>query len=178
MTRKIILNLAISLDGYICDEDGGFDWIVGQGDESSNMGSVLDFKEFIDTCDTVVFGRKAYEDNPEEGFDMIKDKRLVVVSNSIKSDSRFNTEFISGDIVNKILEIKREQGKNIWLFGGANLTDIFIKSDIIDEYIIGIIPCILGKGRKLFLDNNPTIKLQVQQCGVTDGIIMIRYSKR
>lgn len=58
------------------------------------------------------------------------------------------------------------------------MIDPFIKDDIIDEYIIGIIPTILGKGRRLFLGNNPKIDLKLQEYSVEDGIVIMRYSKR
>lgn len=87
-------------------------------------------------------------------------------------------EIINGDIVEKILKLKKEEGKNIWIFGGAILADTFIKADVIDEYIIGIIPCILGKGRKLFLENNPTINLHLKNYSFSDGIGVLTYAKR
>ena len=54
----------------------------------------------------------------------------------------------------------------------------FIKENVIDEYIIGIIPTILGKGRKLFLENNPTIDLKLDFYSTSEGIIIMKYSKR
>ena len=62
MARDIILNLAVSLDGYICDTDGGFAWIGGQGDPRADTAEQFDFDTFLASCDTVVLGRKAYED--------------------------------------------------------------------------------------------------------------------
>ena len=59
MARDIILNLAISLDGFICDEDGGFDWIGGQGDSRADTAEQFDFDAFLASCDTLVMGRKA-----------------------------------------------------------------------------------------------------------------------
>lgn len=77
-----------------------------------------------------------------------------------------------------ILEEKKGEGKDIFLFGGGKLVDSFIKADIIDEYIIGIIPTILGKGRPLFLGNNPKIDLKLDKYAVDNGIVICRYSKR
>ena len=62
MVRDIILNLAVSLDGYICDTDGDFAWIGGQGDPRADTAEQFDFDAFLASCDTVVLGRKAYED--------------------------------------------------------------------------------------------------------------------
>lgn len=57
MTGKIILNLAISLDGYIADTDGGFDWIVGQGDTSIDTENRWDYTKFLEDIDIVVMGK-------------------------------------------------------------------------------------------------------------------------
>ncbi len=45
LMRKIILNLAMSVDGYIADEKGGFDWILGQGDKSADSKEQFDFQK-------------------------------------------------------------------------------------------------------------------------------------
>lgn len=178
MKRKIILNLAMSIDGYISDEDGGFEWIVGENDNSKDTKEQFDFNEFLNTCDTIVMGRKSYEDIPEETFEEFKHMKIYVVTNSEFKVNRDNVEIINGDIVNKILKIREEEGKNIWIFGGAILADSFIKADVIDEYIIGLIPCILGKGRKLFLENNPNINLHLENYSFSDGIAILTYTKR
>jgi len=176
--RKVILNLAISLDGYIANEDGGFDWIKGDGDKGHDTEKKFNFPDFVSEIDILVMGRKCYEDVPLETIEDFKSKKLyVATSKKLKTEYK-NIEFINGDICKKILGLKEGNGGNIWLFGGAGLTDHFIKADIIDEYIIGIIPIILGKGRRLFLEDNPTITLQLKECTVQEGIIIMRYAKR
>lgn len=178
MMRKIIFNLAMSVDGYISDDDGRFEWIVGENNNLLDTKEQFEFNKFLETCDTIVMGRKSYEDIPKETFDEFSDKKVYLVTNKKLSVSKDNVEIINGDIVEKILKLKKEEGKNIWIFGGAILADTFIKADVIDEYIIGIIPCILGKGRKLFLENNPTINLHLKNYSFSDGIGVLTYAKR
>ena len=178
MKRKIILNLAMSIDGYISDEDGGFEWIVGENDNSKDTKEQFDFNKFLHTCDTIVMGRKSYEDIPQETFEEFKHTKIYVATNNEFKVNRENVEIINGDIVNKIVKLREEEGKNIWIFGGAILADSFIKADVIDEYIIGLIPCILGKGRRLFLENNPTINLHLENYSFSDGIAILTYTKR
>lgn len=57
MKRKIILNLAVSLDGYIASEDGGFDWIVGDGTHTLDTQNQIDFNYFLQEVDTIVMGK-------------------------------------------------------------------------------------------------------------------------
>lgn len=174
MSRKIILNLAISLDGYIADEDGSFDWIQGDGDEKLNTKAAFDFTEFLESVDTIVMGRKAYEDCSIEEYST----KQIIVATSRNMKNYDNVKFINNDICGYIQSLQQTEGKDIYLFGGGGLIDSFIKADIIDEYIIGIIPIILGQGRPLFMDNNPTIKLHLIEYTVKEGIAIFRYSKR
>ncbi|MBT3292968.1 dihydrofolate reductase [Candidatus Peregrinibacteria bacterium] len=178
MKRKIILNLAISIDGFIADEDGGFAWIIGDGDNKTNTENQFDFPEFVDSVDTIVMGKNAYLDCPAESLDVFKDKKIYVASSKELKNTKDNVERINGDICSKILEIREDEGKDIWLWGGAGLTDPFLKEDIVDEFVIGVIPIILGSGRPLFLKDNPTIKLHLDTFSSAEGIVILQYSKR
>jgi dihydrofolate reductase len=178
MKRKIILNLAISLDGFIADKNGGFDWIIGDGDTSHDTKQKFDFTKFENTIDVLVMGRKAYEDCPIKSLKKYSSKTIYVATHKKLENNYDNVRFISGDICKQILEFKKREGKNIWIWGGAYLADPFLKADIIDEYIIGIIPIILGEGRPLFLENNPKIKLHLKKSTIQEGIVILEYSKR
>lgn len=173
MSGKIILNLAISLDGYIADENGGYDWIVGDGNATLNTENKWDYNKFLAEIDVVVMGRSCYDQNMHKDFQ----GKEVYIASSEKIDDYENYHFISGNICEIISKLKNE-GKSIFLFGGGGLVDNFVKADIIDEYVIGIIPTILGKGRKLFFENNPKIDLTLEYYSVEDGVIVMKYSKR
>lgn len=173
MSGKIILNLAISIDGYIADENGGFDWIVGHGNSTLNTENKWDFSEFLKDIDVIVMGKNCYD----QGFHKDFKEQEVYIATSSNLDNYENYHFFNGNIVETISNLKAT-GKNIFLFGGGVLIDPFIKAEVIDEYVIGIIPTILGKGIKLFLDNNPKIDLTLDYYSVDDGIIVMKYSKR
>ncbi len=173
MSGKIILNLAISLDGYISDEDGGFDWIVGDGDKDLNTDPGFDFQKFVDSIDVVLMGSQCYLQDMAKTYT----DKTVYVATSKKYENTENIKFISGDITS-VIKKEKENGKNVFLFGGGKVIDPFIKEDIIDEYIIGVIPTILGKGRKLFLENNPSIKLSLNSYTIDDGVVVLHYLKK
>jgi len=177
LKRKIILNLAISLDGYIADPDGGFNWIVGDGDKNTDSEKQFHFSDFLKEIDTIVMGRKAYDDTPAESLDSYGDKTIYVATSEPLETKSKNLKSISGDVAGQILKAKRQEGKDIWIYGGGELADQFIKADIIDEYIIGIIPIILGKGIPLFLTDNPTIKLHLTEHTSQEGIVVMKYTK-
>ena len=102
MARDIILNLAISLDGFICDEDGGFAWISGQGEVRADTADHFDFDGFLASCDTIVMGRKAYEDClsslPEAA-----EKRFLVASRTPRAPEG-RVVFLSADVVAEAID--------------------------------------------------------------------------
>jgi len=172
--RKIILNLAMSLDGYIIDETGSFDWIVGDGDKHLDTEKLYNFDEFINSLDIVVMGRKAYDDC---GIEMFPDKDIIVATSQERKDFD-NVKFVNGDIVRIVQELQKEEGKDIWLFGGSGVADHFMKSDVVDEFQIGIIPIILGSGTPLFYPGNPTVELHLDSYTIQEGLPLLVYSRR
>lgn len=174
MSRNIILNLAVSIDGYIASEDGGYDWIVGDGDSTLDTKNKWDFSKFLEGIDTVVMGKNCYDQNFHKDYD----NKKVYVATSQKLEDYDNIHFINGDIAKIIQEEAKKEGKDIFLFGGGGLIDSFVKADAIDKYIVGIIPIIAGKGRPLFLGDNPMIKLHLDEYIVDQGVTILIYSKR
>jgi dihydrofolate reductase len=118
-------------------------------------------------------GKACYDQNMHADF---KDKKVYVATNSDLADHD-NVHFIRGDISNVILKERDKEGKHIFLFGGGILINSFLKSDIIDEFIIGVIPIILGKGRPLFYENIPTTKLKLEEYIIDEGVVILRYTR-
>lgn len=177
MARDIILNLAVSLDGFICDEDGGFAWIGGQGDHCAETAERFDFNAFLPSCDTIVMGRKAYEDCFAYIAAEAAEKRFLVASRRPRAPEGTVT-FLSGDVVAEVLALKSRPGKHIWLFGGGELASAFIRASAVDRYIVGILPVIRGRGRRLFQEGLPPAELHLDRCTVADGIPILEYSRR
>lgn len=171
--RKIILNLAMSLDGFIADESGGYDWIKGDGCNARDTALKYDFKHFLEEADTVVMGRKCYDQGMHRDF---KDKKVFIASKTRCGDEA-NVSF-SNDICRTIFAEQQKEGKHIYLFGGGEMLDGFLREDMIDEYIVGVIPVILGQGRPLFLHGTPKISLHLYDYFVEDGIAILCYTKR
>lgn len=175
--RKIVLYIAMSLDGYIADELGGVDWLGGQEDSCEEQGSYTDF---IKTVDTVIMGYTTYHQVTTElapGNWPYKGLRTYVLTHR---DKKFEEEVIFTDenIQQLITKIRMEPGKDIWICGGANLVNQFMKEDLIDRYHITVMPTILGKGIPLFHDNNISIKLKLISSESYNGMIDLIYEKR
>ncbi len=171
---KIILNLAMSIDGFISDDSGGFEWIKGQGDKGVDTEEKFDFADFLSGIDIVVMGKNCYD----QGFaNDYSNKTVCVVTSKDLPDTDSVKHVKPNDVVHYIKK-QKSLGKSVFLFGGGVTIDPFIKANAIDEYIVGVIPVLLGRGRRLFFENNPTIKLSLKQYTVDDGVIILKYTKR
>lgn len=172
--RKIILYIAQSLDGYIARENGDISWISSVDRCNEDYG----YSDFIKTIDTVLMGRKTYEKILTFGVEFPhKDKNCYVLSKSrVGADE--NVQFINGSIVTLISKIKTQQGKDIFLDGGSEVVELFRVNDLIDEYVISIIPILLGKGIRLFSDTESESNLRLVKSEVFDsGLVQLRYER-
>lgn len=182
--RKIILNLAVTLDGFIEGPNGEIDWC--RMDDSSEMGEATAFDKFLSTIDTIFYGRVSYDmwgqyqpandTSPAEKklWDNVHSKKKYVFSRNPKGDGK--ATFISPDITTKAMEIKSQAGKNIWLYGGAGLITSFMNSGLVDSYLLAVHPVILGSGKPLF--SNLLNRVQLKLNGITtsnSGVILLDY---
>lgn len=172
--RKIIMNLAMSLDGFIANEDGSYEWIKGYEDSSLNTDNEYNYETLLEKIDIVVMGEKCYEQDMHLEF---KNQTVYVATHSTINDYD-NIKFCGNDIVEVIKAEQQKPGKDIMLFGGGQLVNAFLKENCIDEYIIGLIPVILGEGRPLFYGGHPPIELRLEENIVDNGIVILKYSKR
>ena len=89
-----------------------------------------------------------------------------------------NINFVKGDVKKFTDQIKLKYGKNIWLVGGADLANQFIKANLIDEYIITFIPILLGEGISLFSGKNYESNLKLLDFkNYSNGLVQMYYSK-
>ncbi|HFI0120968.1 TPA: dihydrofolate reductase family protein [Streptococcus suis] len=171
--RRLVLNIAMSLDGFIARKDGSYDWIEGHGTSSYDTQLQFDNPAFFNSCDTVIMGRKSLEDCPLEMIEGYQDKEFIIASRAEQTDYE-NVRFVD-NIVSEIERLKADEGSDIWLFGGAGLVQTCLEAKLIDHFIIGIIPTILGEGISLFDQLEEEQKLTLVESTVTGGIAMLRY---
>ena len=176
--RKIILDLAVSLDGFIEGPDGEIDWCV--------MDDDMNFDRFLSDIDTIFYGRVSYDmwgnykpdqnSSKEERslWKTIHSKQKIVFSSHPKEDE--NATFISSGIVEKVDAIQRQSGKNIWLYGGSKLITTFINLGLIDIYRLSVHPVVLGAGKPLF--QNLKERLYLDLTGTKkfrSGVVQLMY---
>jgi len=176
--RKVILNLAVSLDGFIEGPNGEIDWCI--------MDDDMNFDAFLSGIDTMFYGRVSYDAwgnfQPDENtppaekamWQSIHAKNKFVFSSQNRQD--YKATFISSHIAEKVTAIKEQPGKDIWLYGGANLIKTFIHLGLIDVYKMSVHPVVLGSGKPLFEDLKERIGLKLTGTNVyRSGVVELTY---
>lgn len=158
--RKVILTLAVSLDGFIARENGAVDWL-----KMEDLTEAADeMREFFSSIDAILWGRKTFGNGLELGGDLVmygKKVKHYVFSRAPQTSKRENLRFVSGNIKEFVEDLKHQSGKNMWLMGGGDLAKSFFEENLINEIILGIQPTILGKGIPLFLPREKQIDLEL-----------------
>lgn len=176
--KKVILDLAVTLDGFIEGPNGEVDWCI--------MDDDMDFDGFLSGIDTIFYGRVSYDSwgnyQPDENagevekklWEAVHSKNKFVFTSQNRQDDR--AVFIQSGVTEKVAEIKQQAGKDIWLYGGASLIKTFIQLDLVDVYRISVHPTVLGKGKPLFEDLKERIELKlIQSKPFKSGVVQLIY---
>ena len=175
--KKISLFIAMSLDGYIADSKGSVEWLTGQGNDEDNIDS---YSEFVKDIDTVVMGWNTYhqivtELSPEEW--VYKDfTTYVITHNELTSSDKIR--FVNTNPGYLLKKLKEENGKDVWICGGANLVQQLVNEDLINYYHITVIPILLGSGIRLFENGKHKIKLRLIKTLSYNGMADLIYTRR
>lgn len=175
--RKVVLFIAMSLDGYIADRDGNVDWLRGQEPGGDDMAG---YDGFIKNVDTVIMGWNTYhqvavELSPEkwmyEGL-----TSYVMTHREVPAAERI--QFVNRTVCDLVRSLRMEEGKDIWICGGASVIHPLIRERMIDRFHISIIPTILGKGIRLFEEMDRRIELRLIRTDSYNGITDLVYEYR
>jgi dihydrofolate reductase len=167
--RKIILSVAVSLDGFIEGPGGEYDWCFTDQDYGMTA--------FMKSIDAIFYGRKSYEvmKQMEAGANPFLNIKGYVFSNSLTNvDPGF--ELLRGDVSTAVRKMKTLKGKDIWLFGGASLTASLMNAGLVDEIGLAIHPILLGAGKPLFSGIKERTNLVLQETKeYSSGLVTVSY---
>lgn len=175
--RKIVLYIAMSLDGYIADANGGVSWLRGQDPDSESEGS---YPEFVRDIDTVVMGWETYhqvitELSPDEW--VYEDLMTYVITHREETSSE-KIRFVHESPSELMKKLKELDGKDIWICGGASIARQLMQDGMIDRFYISVIPVLLGAGVRLFGELPEEQELRLMETKSYNGIVELRYEKR
>ena len=169
----VTLYIATSVDGYIADEDGGVDWLDEfQSEEGEETG---EFTEFLENVDCLVMGATTYEQVLGFGEWPYGEKPTYVFAHRELSPATTSVEFVDNDVASLSNELK-EQYEHIWLVGGADLAQSFLREREIDDLQLFFIPTLLGEGIRLFSGEYSRQRLRLLTTdAATSGIVEHHY---
>lgn len=175
--RKVLLYIAMSLDGYLAAEDGSVDWLVGENPQEPNMGS---YPKFIQSVDTVIMGYRTYHQIVTElmpGRWPYAGKTVYVLTHRVCSPVT-GVHFVNMEMEALLNEIRCQDGKDIWICGGADIIAQCVKKNIINRFCITVIPYVLGKGIRLFPELDQSVSLKFISTEVYNGMVDLVYEPR
>ena len=175
--RTLSLFIAASLDGYIAKPDDDLSFLNVVEKEGEDYG----YAAFTSTIDTIILGRRTYDwvlgkigpshyDNGE--------RNVYVITRTERPDIG-KTKFYTGDLTELVRQLKSESGKNIYCDGGAEIINELLKNDLIDEFIISVVPVLVGNGTRLFKDGRPEQQLELVNTKTFDtGLTQLHYRRK
>jgi dihydrofolate reductase len=174
--RKVILSMMVSVDGFIEGKNPEYNWHNWDDEMAAYM------MNFFTTVDTFIYGRKSYEAmiaywpglNGEFASVMNRTEKLVF-SRTLK-EVVWNSRLINTNAVEEIQSFKKQEGKNVVLFAGADLAATFIKNNLIDEFRLIVNPILLGGGKPLFKNTDEIYHLKLKDTiRFTGGNVILIY---
>ncbi|HEX3006782.1 MAG TPA: dihydrofolate reductase family protein [Bacteroidales bacterium] len=174
MNRKVILYIAMSLDGYIAKTDDNIDFLTKVDAPGEDYG----YASFLKEVDTVIWGRKTYE--KVLSFDMAfphQDRKVYVLSRS-RTGKDDHVEY-ANDLKSLISQLQQTPGMDIYCDGGAEIVTELLKNTLIDRLIVSVIPHLLGSGIRLFKDGRPETDIELKKCiSFPSGLIQLWYERK
>lgn len=164
----------MSLDGYIAkpNDDLSFLSIV------EKQGEDYGYADFVSTIDTVIMGRKTYDWVIKQTDFPHTEKNTFVLTRTARLNIG-KTVFYTGDLNDLVKKLKLEEGKNIFCDGGAEVVNELLINNLLDEFIISVIPILVGNGIKLFKDGRPEQKLKLVSAKSFDtGLVQLHFERR
>lgn len=166
--RRVRYNCAMSLDGFIADNNDGFDWIT--------LDPGIDFEELSSQFDTYLIGRRTYE-VVGGGTPHWAGHRYYVFSNSLKPDEHKDLPLVGEEWIETVRALRAESGKDIWLFGGGRLFGSLCNEGLVDTVEVSVIPVLLGGGVPFVtgLSRHTKLILKEQRVYEKTGTALLSY---
>lgn len=168
-----ILQVATSLDGYIAKLDGRIDWLPVPEEGGEDYG----YTQFYNSIEALVMGSTTYEQVLGFGDWPYPGKFSYVLTRRDLSTTRTDVYFVKGGVEEVIEDVNKKGYQRVWLVGGGKVAASFMELGLVSEYIIGVIPIILGSGISLY-QSVPEQKLDLIETNIYDsGVVGLHYRK-
>jgi dihydrofolate reductase len=172
--RRVRYSVAASLDGFIADPRGGYDWII--------MDEAIDFAAMYREFDTFIMGRKTWDVTAESGFIPATEgddkKEVIVFSRTLMKSPKPGVAVVNTSPVVTVKVLKQKAGKDIRLFGGGELFRTLVDAGLVDTVEIGVMPVLLSDGIPILPPGKRITGMKLEKCETLpkSGILMLTYT--
>ena len=171
---KVVIYIAASIDGFIAGDNDDLSFLASVEKEGEDYG----YADFVSNVDTVIMGRKTYD--KVLSFDVPyphSDRKTYVITQSPK-ENKDGIVFYNGSLSDLVSELKSKKGKNVFIDGGAQIVNEFLRLDLVDEIIVSYVPVILGTGIKLFSNHGTSTQWRTLSAKQFEkGLVQIHWVK-
>jgi len=178
--RRLIMWNMVTLDGFFeGPKPWDIDWHeLGWGEELERLSV-----EQTSAADALLFGRVTYEGMAAHWpsakgatADIMNAIPKIVFSKTLECAEWNNTRVVRESAEREVARLKQQAGKDLLIFGSANLADSLTRSGLIDEYRLGVNPVVLGGGSPLFKPAPESLKLKLLDArALKSGCVLLRY---
>ena len=172
--RKLILYISMSLDGFLATKDDDLSWLSVVEKEGEDYG----YTAFTNTVDSYIIGRATYDvvlKLTGGEFPQAKKYDCYVITRQERQDEN-GVKFYNGDLEELVRKLKSQKGGNIYCDGGGEIVKLLMEKNLIDEYIISVIPVVLGDGKRLFKGGTASFNLKALARKYYDsGLLQLHY---
>lgn len=178
--RKLIMWNMVTLDGFF---EGPEKWEVDWHNDAWSEDLEQFVLEQLQSADLLLFGRVTYKGMARywpsaEGqvADLMNSIPKIVFSRTLEKAEWNNTRIISANAEDQVFQLKQQPGKNILIFGSADLSSTLMQRNLIDEYRLGLNPIVLGGGGPLFKSSPHRLKMKLLEARPLKGdCVLLRY---
>lgn len=171
---RIIYFVASSLDGFIASADGGVDWLS----EFNTPGEDYGYTEFFASIDSMLMGSSTYEQVLGFGAWPYGSKPCRVFSQRPLNAVAPGVVFTTQTPEQVVSELKAMGQKRVWLVGGATLAAAFQAQHLITDYLVSVMPVLLGSGIPLFSPQGMHERLKLSEHrSYPSGVLGLHYSQ-
>lgn len=166
--RKLVFSAAMSVDGFIAGPKGEYDWIT------PDPG--FDFLAMFRRFDTILIGRRTYETMLERGqTPKSMGMKAIVVSTTLDAQQNRDVTILRERVSDSVADIKAQEGKGIWLCGGAALFRTLLDAGLVDSVELAVLPILLGGGLRVVPDGRRW-PLQLEKSeSFPNGMLVLTY---
>jgi dihydrofolate reductase len=173
VTRRVIAYLATSADGYIARPDGDVTWL-DRPRPRDNYGMAA----FLRSIDTILWGRKTYDmalTFGDSGLGFSGKIKHYVFTHQPPA-ARPEVEFVTEPVAAFAERFRDAPGKHAWMMGGADIIASFLDAGAIDEFMIHVIPVLIGEGIPLIAPRHRLVRLALRSTRqFPDGVVRLHY---